>query len=454
MERLPLLSGATLTETSAPGVGKVVAVPGNNQGVWVVGNARNAGSFSATVKLLTAVKNVGGACVYGSKYPPVGEYSGDAAEISFIGTPMYDIQLAKPGGGSVTVKSGDTFLLPCDYTLTSFTDATGAPGIMKCIAPANPVVVGASYQCSGMVTLGASSPGAIIEWYADAGATTMLHIGANYTTPEIETSTTYYVQARVGDCLSARVPVLATVITAGCCTAPGATGVTFAKFNPCAGTPSGSTYTLTDDRDQKTYKVKYMPDGRYWMVQDLKFGDKCKNLSYNTITSSDRLDGVNSSGIYYGNCSAATTTATANRTGYYYDWAAVLNKPAVFTTTVNIGCSGTHSGTSGNNPGACQGICPAGWHVPTASNGGEFDALINAIGSCIQTAAACSGPNEFFPNNGDSMNENGSLRMAGSTSSWHSSTWISTGIHMCTIEATIYNAGSTLGRPVRCVRNY
>jgi uncharacterized protein (TIGR02145 family) len=41
---------------------------------------------------------------------------------------MYDIQLAKPGGGSVTVKSGDTFLLPCNYTVTSFTDATGAPG--------------------------------------------------------------------------------------------------------------------------------------------------------------------------------------------------------------------------------------------------------------------------------------------------------------------------------------
>jgi hypothetical protein len=129
MERLPLLPGATLTTTS-PG-GKVIEEIDNNKGVWVAGNARSAGSFSATVKLLTAVKNIGGACVYGSNYPPVGEYSRDAPMLSFTGTPMYDIQLAKPGGGSVTVKSGDMFLLPCNYTVTSFSDATGASGLLN-----------------------------------------------------------------------------------------------------------------------------------------------------------------------------------------------------------------------------------------------------------------------------------------------------------------------------------
>jgi uncharacterized protein (TIGR02145 family) len=128
MERLPLLPGATLTATS-PG-GKVIEEPDNNKGVWVAGNARSAGSFSAAVKLLTAIKDVGGACVYGSNYPPVGEYSSDAPMLSFTGTPMYEIQLAHSGGGNVTVKSGNTFLLPCDYTLTSFTDATGAPGLL------------------------------------------------------------------------------------------------------------------------------------------------------------------------------------------------------------------------------------------------------------------------------------------------------------------------------------
>jgi uncharacterized protein (TIGR02145 family) len=128
MKRLPLSPGATLTATSAPGTGTVIEEPGNNQGVWVAGNARDAGAFSATVKLLTATANLAGACVYGSNYPPVGEYNDDATEISFTGTPMYEIALDRSGGGTATVKSGDMFLLPCDYTVTSFSDATGAPG--------------------------------------------------------------------------------------------------------------------------------------------------------------------------------------------------------------------------------------------------------------------------------------------------------------------------------------
>jgi uncharacterized protein (TIGR02145 family) len=121
MERLPVTSATA-------SAGTVTKVPGNDKGVWVAGNARSAGSFSATVRLFTTVSSVGGACAYASNYPPVGEYSSDAPMLSFTGTPMYDIQLAKSGGGSVTVRSGDTVLLPCDYTVTSFTDATGAPG--------------------------------------------------------------------------------------------------------------------------------------------------------------------------------------------------------------------------------------------------------------------------------------------------------------------------------------
>jgi uncharacterized protein (TIGR02145 family) len=127
MERLPLSSGATLTATS-PG-GKVIEDTGNNKGVWVAGNARSAGNFSATVKLLSATTDVAGACAYASNYPPEGKYNDDATAISFTGTSPYDISLTYSGGGSTTVKAGDMFLLPCDYTVTSFTDATGVPGI-------------------------------------------------------------------------------------------------------------------------------------------------------------------------------------------------------------------------------------------------------------------------------------------------------------------------------------
>jgi uncharacterized protein (TIGR02145 family) len=100
----------------------------NNKGAWVIGNARSAGSFSATVTLLTATADIAGACAYASNYPPVGEYTA-ADKITFTGTPMYDLVLKHGSGNTTTVQSGSTFLLPCGYTVASFTDATtGAPG--------------------------------------------------------------------------------------------------------------------------------------------------------------------------------------------------------------------------------------------------------------------------------------------------------------------------------------
>jgi uncharacterized protein (TIGR02145 family) len=126
MERLPLLPGATLTDTS-PG-GEVIEEAGNDQGIWVAGNARINGSFSATVQLLTAVSNIGGACVYGSNYPPVAEYA-SATNISFTGTPPYDLIL-NTGSGTTSVQAYSTYNLLAGQTLQSFTDKTSAPGII------------------------------------------------------------------------------------------------------------------------------------------------------------------------------------------------------------------------------------------------------------------------------------------------------------------------------------
>jgi hypothetical protein len=132
MERLPLSPGATLTATS-PG-GKVIEEPDNNQGVWVAGNARSAGSFSATVKLLTTVKDVAGACVYGSNYPPVGECL-SASEVSFTGTPEYKVVLERSNKSTytVTVGKGESLPIPNGEVALSFTDKTGAPGKLNCI---------------------------------------------------------------------------------------------------------------------------------------------------------------------------------------------------------------------------------------------------------------------------------------------------------------------------------
>jgi uncharacterized protein (TIGR02145 family) len=267
--------------------------------------------------------------------------------------------------------------------------------------PANPTVFGASRNCPGTVTLSASSNGAVMDWYADAAGTTTLHTGASYTTPEIEESTTYYVQARVENtgCLSARVPILAEVITEGCCHAPGST-VTFEKFNPCVTAVTGDVWYLIDTREAaynntQTYKVKKLSDGHIWMVQDLKFGDKCKRTTFTGTTSNvtDRVSSLTDK-TYYGDCTNARQSNTSSQRGFMYDWAAAINLNDAYAKhqDPSYGCSGTNSGNIARYPAACQGICPNGWHVPTGAEGGEYAALCAAYNTSI---SAC-GDNVIF----------------------------------------------------------
>jgi uncharacterized protein (TIGR02145 family) len=131
MERLPVTS-ATAT------AGTVTKIQGNDKGVWVIGNARSAGSFSAKVHLLTATADLHGVCAYASNYPPVGKYT-SANEISFTGTPMYNIVLKHASGSTVTRRSDSLFSVPESYAVQSFTDATGAPGSISPLKANTPI---------------------------------------------------------------------------------------------------------------------------------------------------------------------------------------------------------------------------------------------------------------------------------------------------------------------------
>jgi uncharacterized protein (TIGR02145 family) len=297
---------------------------------------------------------------------------------------MYEISLAKPGGGSVTVMSGDTLLLPCNYTVTSFSDATGAPGVID-----------------------------------ESGALPS-------------------------------------------CTAPGST-VNFTAFNPCTTAAAGATWTLQDTREAastntearaRTYKVKKMQDGRIWMVQDLKFGDKCANNSF--YSGSDSQSKVSSVFMdFYGNCTAATNTSTPSNRGYLYDWAAAINKSgAYYGSTLTVGCSGT--GTAAN---ACQGICPDGWHIPTGNTTGEYQVLHNAMTGCTNDGCWNSG-SAWEGVLGGLCVHNGSISNQGSHAYYWSSTYAnSSSAYYLYFYSNSVHPGTTdyhkrAGYPVRCVRNY
>jgi uncharacterized protein (TIGR02145 family) len=393
MERLPLLPGATLTATSLGG--KVIEETDNNKGVWVVGNARINSSFSATVKLLTAVKDVGGACVYGSNYPPVGEYT-SATEISFIGTPQYDLVLEKIADGSTyTISTTGLYSIHAGEVIQSFTDATGAPGIMKCIPMTGNLdfvvpAVSKNHQASFVVSSepDVPDPSSITYHWSAPYFSPTTYEGITFTSTTPETPDMYSVTLTAqseGYCNFA----ITKDVEVSDCTTPGST-VNFTAFNPCSNATTGDYWFLTDTRESnnvQSYKVKLMADGHIWMVQDMKFGDKCNKETFTGSNGKDQTGNVTTlkDKEYYGDCTNLRDNSTPVGRGYLYDWAAVINKSgAYYGSNSNVGCSGT-----GSSANACQGICPVNWHVPTGGSGSEQYALCSALGCGVTYLCPC-----------------------------------------------------------------
>jgi uncharacterized protein (TIGR02145 family) len=255
----------------------------------------------------------------------------------------------------------------------------------------------------------------VYQWFKDgtavtegSGATT-----AAYTTAELTTgSAKYKVVLSNGSCSVTSNEVAVTITEDGCCDKPGKT-LLFTTFNPCANAPTGSTWTLTDDRESdnvQNYKVKKMADGRIWMVQNLKFGKGCDKTKFTGSNANNQKDKVAAG--YYGDCRMSTQ---ANG-GYFYDWAAAINKIHAYTGAVtNPGCTGTGPAASD-----CQGICPNGWHVPTQNEFDDADAKFKTAYGCSNNCWNSSSAWESV--HGGFINANGSLTEQGSTAIYWSST--------------------------------
>jgi uncharacterized protein (TIGR02145 family)/uncharacterized repeat protein (TIGR02543 family) len=118
-----------------------------------------------------------------------------------------------------------------------------------------------------------------------------------------------------------------------------------ANFTQSVTPPSGESGTLTDVRDGKTYKTAKMPDGKWWMAQ---------NLNYHKV-------GVTDSSWCYSNSADSCT-----KYGRLYNWSTAMN--------------GASNSTS--NPSKVQGVCPEKWHLQSWV---EWNALVSAVGSSAGT---------------------------------------------------------------------
>jgi uncharacterized protein (TIGR02145 family) len=230
--------------------------------------------------------------------------------------------------------------------------------------------------------------------------------------------------------------------------APGSTE-NFVGFVPCATAGVGTVWYLTDSREPnniQTYKVKKMSDNRIWMVQDIKFGDKCmyNNFSSTSVVVQGKVSTVFN--LHYGNCTALTNASTPSNRGYMYDWSATINHAdACMNCTIDDLC-----GSSG-----CQGLCPVGWHVPTRTEFENIAAILpgenpTQWGPLTEWEGTYGGWTE---QNGTLNDQGVQIHLSSSTNNSLSRTWGISNWVGDYIDVIYYGRRKDCGIQTRCIKN-
>ncbi|RKN79553.1 Ig-like domain-containing protein [Ulvibacterium marinum] len=126
---------------------------------------------------------------------------------------------AAPTGGS-SIGTGTSFVTPSITTTTTYYVEASINGCTSArtavIATIDPIPVITNTtpdsRCDpGTLTLGATADSGTLSWFATDTGGTSIGTGTSFSTPSITTTTTYYVEASLNGCTSARSAVIATV---------------------------------------------------------------------------------------------------------------------------------------------------------------------------------------------------------------------------------------------------
>ena len=129
----------------------------------------------------------------------------------------------------------------------------------------------------------------------------------------------------------------------------------------------------------REYRIKKMADGRWWMIDNLCYSNK-------GITIGDGICGV-----WYPSSETANESDNAE--------ASIIEKGLLYSDAVTFNVSITK--TSAKKQEGAQGICPAGWHIPTLK---EYMAL---VGKCKNSKVQTVTDAPFY----DAARDCGSLSM-------------------------------------------
>ncbi len=270
-----------------------------------------------------------------------------------------------------------------------------------------------------------------------------------------------------------------------------------------------SISALTDTRDNQTYAIAKLSDGKCWMIENLRLDNSATlttantnnplndgtnvtlkhnytdTTAYNTLSATSSVvydantapDGwctTNSAAcddqsrlrtdntanrVTYASSDTMSTSANLYSYGNYYNW---------YSATAG---RGTYSKSSGNTDGD---LCPAGWHLPTGTGSGEFGLLSNSLGGyqssgVAQQMTSSTSPTvtimlkriRHFPNNlvYSGSVSGGSVSNRGSRGYYWSSTAVSSNYvyslyfdSISSVSPGTSNGGNKYhGRSVRCV---
>ncbi|WP_300269215.1 FISUMP domain-containing protein [uncultured Flavonifractor sp.] len=168
--------------------------------------------------------------------------------------------------------------------------------------------------------------------------------------------------------------------TIGSSTTSNITMQNFTQSN-CNAMTVGQVVSLTDSRNNQTYRIKKMQDNKCWMVDNLKYaGEANTDLAnvdsttgitynntdgkYNTVDGTYAQSTANSDKAFYNNpmsasyCYGTSIQSSYTKCGYLYNWYAATAGTGTYTTS-----------TYGTN--VSGSICPTGWRLPSGSSDGS-----------------------------------------------------------------------------------
>ena len=136
------------------------------------------------------------------------------------------------------------------------------------------------------------------------------------------------------------------------------------------------TKTLVDTRDNNTYTVSKLADGRCWMTQNLRIAGKTLTPTDSDVTTNYTIPASSLSGF----SAYDTSNAYVDNDGGFYTW---------YTATAGTGTQAL----STHDQSTTVSICPKGWRLPTDGGDGEFQTLYNNYNS---SSALRSNPVNFI----------------------------------------------------------